>query len=356
MKRYFAPITLLVLSLALMLASVPTKDVGAQGRSDNARAQGRPDDPGHQAAVRADGKVVAPDGVVFESQKDFVDAGRRCSTRHADDLELEQIEKEVKSERAASGRGNGNGGSTIDAARVYPNGSITIPVHFHVVYRSDGTGNIPEAWLDNQIAAMNEHYTGLDTPAYRTAAANMSFRFVKATVNRTQNDSWYAAGPGSSAQTQMKNALHTGSADDLNFYTNSGGGYLGWATFPNEYAGAPLQDGVVCYWASLPGSSYVPYNEGDTGTHEVGHWLGLYHTFQGGCTTSNDGVADTPAERGPTYGCPNRNLDTCKGKNNPGIDPYENFMDYTDDPCMYKFSLGQADRSDTMWATYRNGK
>jgi Pregnancy-associated plasma protein-A len=346
MKKYFAPFALLVLSLAFLLASVPTKNVGAQGH---------PDDPGHQSALRADGKVVAPDGVVFESQQAFVDAGRRCSTRHADDLELEEIENDVKNNRGATDRGPGSGGAGVEGARVYPNGSITIPVHFHVVYSADGTGNIPEARLDNQINAMNEHYSGLDTPAYRTAAANMSFRFVKSSVTRTQNDAWYAAGPGSAAETAMKNALHAGSADDLNFYTNSGGGYLGWATFPNEYAARPTMDGVVCYWASLPGSNYVPYNEGDTGTHEVGHWVGLYHTFQGGCASTNDGVSDTPAERGPTFGCPTRNLDTCKGKNSPGLDPYENFMDYTDDPCMYKFSLGQADRSDTMWATYRAG-
>ncbi|MEK6321700.1 MAG: zinc metalloprotease [Acidobacteriota bacterium] len=347
MKKYFAPFGLLVLSLAFLLASVPTKDVGAQGR---------PDDPGHQSALRADGKVVAPDGVVFDSHKAFIDAGRRCSTRHADDLEIEEIENDVKRNRGATGREPGSGGAGSEGARLYSNGSITIRVYFHVVYKSDGTGNVSDAWLDNQISAMNEHFAGLDGPVSRTAAANTSFRFDNAGVTRTPNDSWYAAGPGSAAETAMKNALHTGTADDLNFYTNSGGGYLGWATFPNEYAARPTMDGVVCYWASLPGSNYEPYNEGDTGTHEVGHWVGLYHTFQGGCSSTNDGVSDTPAERGPTFGCPTRNLDTCKGKNSPGLDPYENFMDYTDDPCMYKFSLGQADRSDTMWATYRAGK
>ncbi len=184
----------------------------------------------------------------------------------------------------------------------------------------------------------------------------MSFRFFLASVTRTQNNAWYAAGPGSAAETAMKNALRTGSADDLNFYINSGGGYLGWATFPSDYTARPKMDGVVCYWASLPGSNYVPYNEGDTGTHEVGHWLGLYHTFQGGCSTTNDGVSDTPAERSPAFGCPTSNRDTCPKKNTPGLDPYENFMDYTDDACMYKFSLGQGDRTDTGWSAYRAGK
>ena len=347
MKKFMLALVLLAVSMAFFLASVPVKEVGAQGR---------PDDPGSQAAVRSDGKIVAPDGVVFNSHKDFIEAGRKCSTRHADDIEIEEVNKHIAKNRSANGGGQGGGGGTsTDGARIYPAGTITIPVYFHVVYRSDGVGNVPEANLDAQIAAMNEHFAGLDTPVYKGAAANMSFRFVKMGTTRTQNDTWYAAGPGSAAQTQMKNALHTGTADDLNFYTNSGGGYLGWATFPNEYAGAPLQDGVVCYWASLPGSNYVPYNEGDTGTHEVGHWLGLYHTFQGGCLGSGDGVADTPAERSSFFGCPtNKTRDTCKS--NAGADPIENFMDYTDDPCMYKFSEGQVDRSDSMWATYRAGK
>jgi hypothetical protein len=343
MKKISVSALLLALGLALLLTSIPTKDVGAQGRSD---------DPGNSAAHRKDGKVVAPDGVVFESSKDFVEAGRKCSTRQVDDEEMAEIDNQVKNNRAGGGRKPGDGGGTD--GRIYANGSISVPVHFHVVYRSDGVGNISETWLDNQINAMNEHYSGLDTPAYRTAASNTSFRFVKASVTRTQNDSWYAAGPSSSAETQMKNALRTGTADDLNFYTNSGGGYLGWATFPSSYTSQPKMDGVVCYWASLPGSSYAPYNEGDTGTHEVGHWLGLYHTFQGGCNGAGDSVADTPAERAATYGCPSGNQDTCKNK--AGLDPYENFMDYTDDPCMYKFTSGQADRQDTMWSTYRAGK
>ena len=344
MKKFILSVAFLALGLAFLLPSVPTKHVDAQGR---------PEDPGSQSAVRADGRVVAPDGVVFESHKAFVDAGRKCSTRHVDDIEMEEIDKHAAAHGRAMGR-KGDGGGTDDDARLYPNGSIIIPVYFHVVYRSDGVGNISDTWLVNQVNAMNEHYTGLDTPAYRTAAANTSFRFILAGVTRTQNNTWYAAGPGSSAETQMKNALHVGTADDLNFYTNSGGGYLGWATFPSSYASQPLKDGVVCYWASLPGSSYAPYNEGDTGTHEVGHWLGLYHTFQGGCNGSGDSVSDTPAERSPTYGCPTGNQDTCRNK--AGLDPYENFMDYTDDPCMYKFTAGQADRQDTMWSTYRAGK
>jgi hypothetical protein len=346
MKKFTLGLVLFALSFAFLLASAPLNNAGAQGN--------RPEDPGHQSAVRADGSVVAPDGTVFNSHKDFLDAGRKCSTRHADDIEIEQVNKQIAKNRAANGGGQGGGDTSTGGARIYSAGSINIPVYFHVVSMANGTGNIPDSRLDAQIAAMNEHYSGQDSPVYRGAAANMSFRFVRAGVTRTVNDTWYNAGLGSAAESQMKNALRVGTADDLNFYTTGGGGYLGWATFPNEYATRPKMDGVICYWATLPGSNYAPYNEGDTGTHEVGHWLGLYHTFQGGCQGSGDGVSDTPAERTNVFGCPTNNIDTCKSL--AGLDPYENFMDYTDDPCMYKFSLGQVDRTDSMWSTYRNGK
>ncbi|HEY1403165.1 MAG TPA: hypothetical protein VGB05_03495, partial [Pyrinomonadaceae bacterium] len=196
MKKFSLALVLFALSFAFLLASVPVKDVGAQG--------GRPENPGEQSAVRADGRVVAPDGTVFESHKSFLDAGRKCSTRHADDIEIEQVNKHIEKHRAANGGGQGGGGGTsTDGARIYTAGSIVIPVYFHVVYRSDGVGNIPETSLDAQIVAMNEHYAGLDLPAYRTAAANMSFRFAKAGLaTRTMNDTWYNAGLGSAAESQ----------------------------------------------------------------------------------------------------------------------------------------------------------
>ena len=215
-----------------------------------------------------------------------------------------------------------------------------IPTYIHIIRSSSGTGGPTASQISNQISVLNAAY----------AATGYSFTVVA--TDTTNNSSWYTCA-GGSCETAMKTALHKGGKNDLNIYLNNmGGGLLGWATFPWEYASAPTMDGVVVLTASLPGGSAAPYNLGDTATHEVGHWMGLYHTFQGGCNGQGDGVADTPAERSPAYGCP-VGRDSCTGRKNTGLDPIENFMDYSDDACMDTFTTGQDARMDSMVTAYR---
>ena len=217
----------------------------------------------------------------------------------------------------------------------------TIDVYWHTITSTSGAGSLSSNAINSQINVLNNAY------------ASFGWQFRLVATDTTANNTWYTGCYGSSEST-MKNALHLGTADDLNVYSCSpSGGILGYATFPSSYASWPKLDGVVILYSSLPGGSAAPYNLGDTATHEVGHWMGLYHTFQGGCNGSGDQVGDTPAERSAAFGCPS-GRDTCRNK--PGLDPTENFMDYTDDACMFKFSAGQDARMDSQFTTYRYGK
>ncbi|TIC91055.1 Extracellular metalloprotease [Colletotrichum higginsianum] len=91
-------------------------------------------------------------------------------------------------------------------------------------------------------------------------------------------------------------------------------------------------------------------NLGKTLTHETGHWLGLYHTFRGGCDGEGDLISDTPAQASPTRGCP-PSRDSCPHK--PGLDPIHNYMDYSIDSCYREFTIGQRVRMHSFWRKYR---
>jgi hypothetical protein len=256
----------------------------------------------------------------------------RCGTRDMTDAEKADDEDKVKKHYASQKRPPGGGGGTQVTGGV-------IDVYFHVI--DDGSQNVSAQMINGQINVLNGAFTG----------TGWSFNLVGTT--RTTNAIWYNGCDSSSNENAMKTALRQGSADDLNIYScNPGGGLLGWATFPSSYNSNPKSDGVVLLDESLPGGSASPYNLGDTGTHEVGHWMGLWHTFQGGCSRNGDAVADTPAERTAQFGCP-VGADTCKSE---GLDPIRNFMDYTDDDCMNTFSAGQDVRMDQQFSTYRYGK
>ena len=264
------------------------------------------------------------------AQEQVVDA-RNCGNPDLDPEVVAQIEarfERLKAEQALRGEVNAQ--------------AVSIPVYFHVIRTSSGTGGVTTTQINNQITVMNN------------AFAAAGFSFYLAATDYSNNDSWYTAAPGTTAEANMKNTLRKGTADDLNFYTNNpGNGLLGWATFPWSYSGNPKMDGVVVKAGSLPGGSTTNYNECDTGTHEVGHWMGLYHTFQGGCTSPGDSVSDTPYEYSGASGCPT-GRDSCTSLS--GLDPIENFMDYSYDSCMYKFSPGQNSRANSMWTNYRAGK
>lgn len=222
----------------------------------------------------------------------------------------------------------------------------TISVYFNVI--SSGSqyaqGTIPDQQIKDQITVLNTDY----------GPTGLQFQLVN--VTRVVNANWFNdAGPETPEQTEMKTALRRGGPDALNLYSvsfnnSAAEGLLGYATFPFNYTMNPKDDGVVINFASLPGGVAAPYNLGRTLTHEVGHWVGLYHTFQDGCDGDGDYVDDTPAEAEAARGCP-IGRDSCTA---PGLDPVQNYMDYSDDSCLNNFTPGQIVRLRQQIYAYRN--
>ena len=265
--------------------------------------------------------IAAADNYEKVVTREFKEKGLRCGTRQVYEDEVRAIDQSLKNFLRETGG-------------VHSVATPVVNVYFHVL-RKDTTvagGNIPDSWINAQMNVLNQ------------AFSNFSFNLV--TVTRTTNAQWF----GGKSESKMKSALRQGTCGDLNIYSlKPGQNLLGWATFPSNCASNTKMDGVVLHYQSMPGGPLSPYNLGDTGTHEVGHWVGLYHTFQGGCNNPGDSVSDTAPEASPAYGCPT-GRDTCSGG---GVDPIKNFMDYTDDACMDHFTVGQDTRSTSLSCQHR---
>ncbi|MEO6155722.1 MAG: zinc metalloprotease [Thermomonas sp.] len=288
--------------------------------------------------------VDKPNVRFFDAHKGHKVDGLRCGVKDVDPARVDAIDALLRSRAnlrnsartsGSKGKPGGGGGGGGTGGTWTP---ITIPVRMHVI-TSGSTGDVSSNMISSQITVLNNAYAG------------RGFSFVLAGTDKTNNPGWYSTCESSSTESQMKNALAIDPAHNLNIYTCSPGqGILGYARFPDSYAESSSMHGVVLLDQSLPGGNAAPYDLGDTGTHEVGHYLGLYHTFQGGCNGSGDSVADTPAERSAAFGCPT-GRDSCARA--AGVDPILNFMDYTDDACMVEFSTDQSIRMQDLMTAFR---
>ena len=264
-------------------------------------------------------------GTQYANRRAFFSSGRRCGTP------LPSLYDIRRTQRVRSALRSNN----IDF-----NTKTVIPVHFHVIH--DGaSGNLPDRQLQAQIALLNQVY------------APVLLEFQTAGIDRAENAKWYKVGISTPEEATMKAELGRDTPGSLNFYTaDLPDGLLGWATFPWYLGAYPVMDGVVINQMSLPESRQrSPYNLGMTAVHEIGHWAGLFHTFENGCNDPGDEITDTAYEANSAAGCPLGQKSACE--NETRLNSVENYMDYSDDACMKQFTPLQVQRMKDMVGYYR---
>jgi hypothetical protein len=246
-----------------------------------------------------------------------------------------------------SGKQNGN--NTI----------IEIPVVVHVVYNTNAQ-NISDLQIASQIDVLNEDYAATNgdnrnTPSLfqQVTSSGFGVHFYLAETRRVKTKFRSFSTNDAVKFTQKGGDDAIDPTSNLNMWAcNLGRGLLGYAQFPG---GPSATDGVVILYSAFgsrskyPGGTYVSkYDLGRTATHEVGHWMNLRHIWgdDGGSCSGSDQVADTPNQAGENYGCPSFPHVSCSNSGDMSM----NYMDYTDDACMYMFSNGQQSRALAVFA------
>ena len=290
----------------------------------------------------------------------FANAQRNCgSMEHLQQMSTDPqvIEKRQQIEAFTEEWTRNNGGDRA---------LVTIPVVVHVVYNTTAE-NISDAQVLSQITVLNADFRKLNSDAanvpaaFSGLAADANIEFCLASTDPN-------GAPTTGITRTSTTATSFSTNDGVKFSTSGGknawdatkylniwvcdisGGILGYAQFPG---GGASTDGVVIdyQYYGTTGTATAPFNKGRTGTHEVGHWLNLYHIWgdDGTGCTGTDSVSDTPNQADENYGCPVFPQVSCS--NGPNGDMFMNYMDYTDDACMYMFSTGQASRMQALFAS-----
>ncbi|CAG7851873.1 Extracellular metalloprotease 1; Flags: Precursor [Serendipita indica DSM 11827] len=247
--------------------------------------------------------------------------------------EASEIEARIESELARADLPD----FLSDSSRTAP-----IRVEWHIIAPSaTAPGALSNGQVLASISALNTYYSSI------------GIQFYLGNITRTWNPSWFfLASQGNPLDTSMKNLLHRGTRRTLNVYSVNLGGNpeRGYATWPWNVAANLNRDGVVIRYRTVPGGGEPNYSQGKTLVHHVGHWLGLYHVFQGNsCGGPGDYVLDTPPQLTASFGCPNFK-NTCPGG---GPDSIRNFMDMTYDWCKYLFTYRQGVRARQLAWIYR---
>jgi hypothetical protein len=264
-------------------------------------------------------------GREFNDTAHFAREGRGCATSRPSAYEIARNDRLISALRA----------------KEKPRGAAVIPVNF-VHFTRGGRGVISDERRQAQLEVIN------------TSFSEFGIKFIEQQVTHVDNDGWYCMDKDSREERAAKTELGEDPRKTLNFYTGClARGLLGWASFPWYLAGDPARDGIVVTDNSLPGGAEGPYNLGMTAVHEIGHWFGLFHTFESGCSGFGDHVADTPAHAEENYGKPadGQRHNACHPDE---VAPVRNFMNYVDDEWMNEFTEGQKSRIWAQLRTYRS--
>jgi hypothetical protein len=327
-----------VFSICLLLvgvAAIAQNDEAFEGRAERTPAFHMSLD----GTVTVEGEIFPSMAAYHQSEK-FKFEGRRCGSP------LKMVERGFERYVSKSPSDCTNSQTVIQAE--YYNESITIPVVFHIIMDSNGNGDIDDSYIISQVEILNEDFRAQGgTPG--SAGFDTGISFELAGITRHTNNQWF----NDRRESQYKSQTGWDRDTYLNIWTNTASGYLGYAYYPDGSAGTNL-DGVVLNYTAVGRNAPQGgiYNQGRTATHEIGHYLGLAHTFQGGCGdpnnpyTTGDLIADTNAESTQQFNCVERV--TCGSQ-----DPIHNYMDYTNDTCMTHFTMEQGNRAVCSLVNYR---